>query len=398
MLERYSVKNYKAWLAPVILLMILCLGCAVIVLGQGGTGRETPNVNANKKASSPKRKRPARKPTSTSRSTAPANNRDEEVVDKAKPDDPVASEPAVTERIYWETIRLSTDPKDFKSYLEKYPNGLFAGPARDNLTRLEAAAKPRLETDSAGRTILGSISGSSEAAKPAPKPGSIVTNRLGTTMVYVPAGKFMMGSNNGNADERPVHEVTIKKGFYMGEYEVTQAEYQQLMGNNPSKVKGVRLPVEQVSWEDAQSFIRKLNEKDDRFRFRLPSEAEWEYACRAGTTGDYAGDVKEMAWFSENSGSRTHAGGDKRPNAFGLYDIHGNVWEWCADYYHATYDGAPNDGSVWPVVGLMQYRVTRGGSSGDIALILRSAVRHPITPFDRVPGVGFRVVATARIQ
>lgn len=327
--------NYNPWAAAVIPLMILCLGCMLFALGQGGTGRE-PSAKSNKNPPAPKRTPSSRKTTRTNRPTAPANNRPRQTNDEPK-DDALANE-----RTYWETIRLSSDAEDFKAYLQQYPNGQFAALARNTLRRLETAAKTggKTNSNSEGPIILGSISGSNEAAKPAPKPGSIVRNQMGMELVYVPAGSFMMGSNNGDADEKPVHEVTIKEGFYMGRYEVKQAEWQQVMGNNPSNFKGDNLPVEQVSWDDAQSFISKLNERGDGFKYRLPTEAEWEYACRAGTTGDYAGDVNEMAWFSENSGNKTHTVGGKRPNAWGLADMHGNVWEWCADYYHETYYGA----------------------------------------------------------
>ena len=205
-----------------------------------------------------------------------------------------------------------------------------------------------------------------------------------------------MGSNNGAPDEKPVHEVTIKEGFYMGRYEVTQANWEQVMGTTPSNFKGDNLPVERVSWDDVQSFIRKLNERRDGFNYRLPTEAEWEYACRAGTTGDYAGDLNEMAWFSENSLGQPHAVGGKRPNALGLADMHGNVWEWCADYHHETYYGAPTDGSAWVTGGEMKYRVLRGGSWHGNVSALRSGGRDAAPPEHRNAFLGFRVVAIAR--
>jgi formylglycine-generating enzyme required for sulfatase activity len=210
----------------------------------------------------------------------------------------------------------------------------------------------------------------------------------------------MMGSTNGGTDEKPVHGVTINYSFYMGKYEVSQAQWQAVMGNNPANFKdcGGNCPVEQVSWDDAQSFINKLNESNDGFRYRLPTEAEWEYACRAGTTGDYAGNLSEMAWFSENSGNKTHAVGGKQPNAWGLADMHGNVWEWCQDWYHETYNGAPTDGSAWLSGGEQKSRVVRGGSWGSDATNLRSAYRDNFTPGDRSINLGFRLVAVARTQ
>jgi formylglycine-generating enzyme required for sulfatase activity len=210
----------------------------------------------------------------------------------------------------------------------------------------------------------------------------------------------MMGSPNGSGNEEPVHQVTITQPFYMGKYEVTQVQWQTVMGNNPSDFKdcGGNCPVETVSWTDAQDFISKLNEANDGFTYRLPSEAEWEYACRAGTTGDYySPDVDDIGWYARNSVNKTHAVGGKQPNAFGLYDISGNVWEWCRDLYHKNYDGAPTDGSAWVSVGESQDRVLRGGSWGGNATGLRSASRIG-NPGLRSGDIGFRVVAVARTQ
>jgi formylglycine-generating enzyme required for sulfatase activity len=298
------------------------------------------------------------------------------------------------EQEYWETIKESRDASDFQAYLKEYPQGQYAPLARIKLQRLETAGK----TGSDGGGNAGGVSGATNTAggaKPAAKPGAVVRSQMGMELVYVPAGSFTMGSENGG-DETPVHTVTIREGFYMGKYEVTQAQWQAMMGDNPSKFKGDNLPVETVSWIDAQNFIQKLNALNDGFIYRLPTEAEWEYAARAGTTGDYAGNLDSMAWYGSNSGGKTHAGGTKQPNAFGLYDMHGNVWEWCQDWSHGNYNGAPSDGSAWESGGEQKYRVLRGGSWRYDASSCRSAVRGVGTPDSRDVYIGFRVVALAR--
>ena len=246
-----------------------------------------------------------------------------------------------------------------------------------------------------------------------PSAGTIVRNQMGMELVYVPAGTFMMGSTDAEAQaaveeakrvndnaklewfsrEEPKHQVTIREGFYMGKYVVTQAQWQKVMGNNPSDFKNCdQCPVEEVSWNDAQEFIRKLNAMSDGFAYRLPTEAEWEYAGRAGTTGEYAGNLDAMAWYSENSGGKSHPVGQKQPNAFGLYDMHGNVWEWCQDWYHDSYNGAPIDGSAWESGG-GQKRVMRGGSWLFHADGLRSAARNSAFPVQTGSDGDFRVVA-----
>jgi formylglycine-generating enzyme required for sulfatase activity/tRNA A-37 threonylcarbamoyl transferase component Bud32 len=220
-------------------------------------------------------------------------------------------------------------------------------------------------------------------------------NSIGMEFVLVPAGKFMMGSNAYDS-EKPIHEVTISAAFYMGKYQVTQGEWTAVMGNNPSRFKGDdRLPVETVSWNDCQKFITRLNARQDGYVYRLPSEAEWEYACRAGTTGEYAGELDEMAWYWENSGSKTHPVGEKNANAWGLHDMHGNVWEWCQDGWHENYNGAPTDGRARET-GSDNFRILRGGSWNFVANYCRSALRNYVTPALRSNGYGFRLVA-ARI-
>jgi formylglycine-generating enzyme required for sulfatase activity len=236
------------------------------------------------------------------------------------------------------------------------------------------------------------------AAKPSQTPGAGAQNPIGIELINVPPGSFMMGANDFTTSEKPVHQVTFKEGFYMGKYEVTQAQWQAVMGNNPSTFKkcGGNCPVENVSWNDAQIFLKKLNESDGSFKYRLPTEAEWEYACRAGTKGFYAGNLDAMAWYVKNSGSKTHPVGSRAPNAFGLYDMHGNVYEWCQDNHHETYDGAPSDGSAWSIGGEQNTRMARGGSWNDDPTSVSSFYRAWDSPDNREYILGLRVVAVAR--
>jgi formylglycine-generating enzyme required for sulfatase activity len=182
---------------------------------------------------------------------------------------------------------------------------------------------------------------------------SFITNAFDMEFVWIPAGEFQMGSSDGYDNERPVHTVHIKEPFFMTKYPVTQGQWEAVMGNDPSHFKGdPQRPVENVSWHDVQAFLQALNQKEAGNAYRLPTEAEWEYACRASTTtaysfGDDASQLGEYAWYEENSQERTHSVGQKKPNAWGLYDMHGNVWEWVQDCYHDSYTGAPIDGSAW---------------------------------------------------
>lgn len=214
----------------------------------------------------------------------------------------------------------------------------------------------------------------------------------------IPAGEFMMGSEYGGSDEndeRPVHRVRISQSFELGKYEVTQVQWETVMGQNPSFFKGANLPVESVSWDDVQQFISRVNELDDQFVYRLPTEAEWEYACRAGSTGDYAGNLSAMAWYENNSGKETHPVGQKQPNVWGLYDMHGNVLEWVQDWYgDSYYSGSPTTDPPGPNSGL--YRVFRGGSWYEPAAFCRSADRSHFKPSDRFLILGFRLVRTPK--
>jgi formylglycine-generating enzyme required for sulfatase activity len=209
--------------------------------------------------------------------------------------------------------------------------------------------------------------------------------------VPIPVGEFMMGSDSGEGDEKPRHRVRITKRFEMGKYEVTQAVWGAVMGANPSGFHGDDRPVENVSWNDVQEFLKRLNARNDGYRYRLPTEAEWEYAARAGSTEDRVADLDEVAWHSENSGSETHPVGQKRANGWGLYDMFGNVWEWCADWYYAYYyASSPVDDPQGPTSGSLH--VLRGGSWYYLPGVVRPAFRYRYFPGDRLQVAGFRLV------
>jgi len=217
-------------------------------------------------------------------------------------------------------------------------------------------------------------------------------------LVLIPAGKFLMGSPSGESGrydrEGPQRGVTLSKPFYMGVYEVTQEQYQAMMGNNPSKFKGSTQPVEQVSWDDAVDFCQRLSQKTGG-TVRLPTEAEWEYACRADSRtrfcfGDSDNRLGHYGWYGSNSGSRTHSVGQKKPNDWSLYDMHGNVYEWCADRYGDSYANANAVDPHGPDSGTD--RVLRGGCWFYFPQLCRSAYRAKAGPGHRGYGFGFRVV------
>jgi len=230
-------------------------------------------------------------------------------------------------------------------------------------------------------------------------------------LILVRTGWFMMGSNEGSSIMSPVHKVTIRKPFYLGKYEVTQEQWKEVMGNNPSLFVGPTDPVGMVSWQDCQVFLRKLREIVPTMRFRLPAEAEWEYACRAGSTTEYyfggdPGRLGEYAWCFSNSGDRTHPVGEKKPNAWGFHDMYGNVWEWCQDVSHDGYWGAPTDGRAWEGGGVVHQtlnamvcgqfcvrRVQRDNCWGADASICHSAYRSGDAESYRVAPFGLRVAA-----
>ena len=215
--------------------------------------------------------------------------------------------------------------------------------------------------------------------------------------VWIKPGTFVMGNPKSEADnpffDDKQHSVTLSRGFWMSDHETTQAEYESVMGSNPSLFKGSTLPVEQVSWDDAVSYCARLTVRElaaGRIEagqaYRLPTEAEWEYAARAGTTGEYAGELGSMGWYGDNSGDKTHAVKGKQANGWGLYDMHGNVWEWCSDWW-----GKYPSGSVTDPTGATSgsLRVVRGGCWVDEAGDCRSASRDGLEPGFRILNLGF---------
>ena len=246
------------------------------------------------------------------------------------------------------------------------------------------------------------------ATQPAPAgqltldPGKGVT----MTLAAIPAGTFTMGSPEGEKNrlkgEGPQREVTISKPFRMGVYEVTQEQYEAVTGKNPSIVKGPQNPVECVSWDDAVAFCKTVSGKTGK-TVSLPTEAQWEYACRAGTEtafgfGDAEADLSDYAWYVANGENKTHPVGQKKPNAWGLYDMHGNVLEWCMDYVSDSYAGAkttdPQGPPSW--TGFAPRRILRGGSWFNFPQICRSAYRYGNSPEIRDGYCGFRVVVLSK--
>jgi len=253
-----------------------------------------------------------------------------------------------------------------------------------------------------------------------PEPDPVL--RLFGADQFVPRqpGRFQMGSTDGWPDEAPVHMVEMSRVFEMGKYEVTRAPFRTFVeatGYDAESGDGCWVyttkwerqagaswrntfvgddrPVVCVSWLDAQAMMDWLNRADIRYRYRLPTEAEWEYAARAGTTGKYAGDLDELGWYVANSGGKTHAVGQKRSNAWGLYDMHGNVWEWVQDWYDSAYYGSsPGVDPSGASSGLD--RVLRGGGWHLPAEYARAAIRFNNTPGYRINYLGFRLVRTAR--
>ena len=228
----------------------------------------------------------------------------------------------------------------------------------------------------------------------------LITNSIGMDLVLLPAGSFVMGGDwdaeQADENELPQHEVTFNQPFYIGRTPVTQSQWEAVMGTNPSEFRDSSHPVETVSHEDAAKFLKQLNQSEDNPGYRLPTEAEWEYAARAGSASTYCfgpqvAKLHEYAWFQKNSARATHPVGQLAPNDWGLYDMHGNVHEWCADWFDRTYYArSPGTDPRGPRKGVA--RALRGGDWGSEAWYCRCAIRSLSAPTRRSPRVGFRIV------
>lgn len=245
-------------------------------------------------------------------------------------------------------------------------------------------------------------SGAPEHPSTTPAPMKTATIDLGggvkMEFVLIQPGSFVMGTDEDNdpdSDASPPRRVTLTQPFYLGKYEVTQEQWEKVLGSNPSHFRGAKRPVETVSWNACQEFLVKLQERTGR-KFALPTEAQWEFACRAGTRtpwsfGDSDAAMGDYAWNRDNSGQTTHAVGEKKPNAWGLCDMHGNVAEWCADWYAKhTYARSDATDPAGPSSG--DSRVLRGGAWGDDSGYLRCTYRNCNGPDGANDGIGFRCV------
>ena len=304
--------------------------------------------------------------------------------------------------VYVDGVKVGQSPRVF--------NGVLVGTHNVEIRKSGYTTSRQTVTISEGQTasISGSLTSSaSSSGTNALSSGSSslsgnaltipVKNGINIEMIKVEAGSFNMGATpemeNPHKDQKPVHRVTMTNDYYIGKYEVTQALWQAVMGSNPSYFKGDDLPVEKVSWNDCQDFISKLNAMTGK-RFRLPTEAEWEYAARGGKKSrgyQYSGSntLGDVAWYSDNSGKKTHAVGTKQPNELGIYDMTGNVWEWCQDWY-GSYSRSPQTNPTGAVRG--SFRVGRGGSWYLSAWNCRSSYRDFGTPVSRYIYQGLRLV------
>ncbi len=325
-----------------------------------------------------------------------------------------AAGPSAAEREdrFWDSALKIGNRDAYEAYLSEYPKGRYAALARAAIARLGqagvVAAAPAPVVAAAPSALAPRPAPAAAAPPPSPParaglgaPGTVFKDcEVCPEMVVIPGGSFLMGSplGAGDDDERPQRRVTIAP-FALGRTEVTQAQWFAVMGTRPSRFKGDNLPVDLVSWNDAQEFVQRLSSMTDR-RYRLPSEAEWEYAARAGSQGAYSfgDDEKQLGQYAWYGGIFTKPGrsqpvGHKQANAFGLYDMHGNVWEWVEDCWNGSYVGAPADGRAW-TSGECGRRVLRGGSWHSFPRNMRAAYRFGNDMSIRDVVYGLRVART----
>ncbi len=294
--------------------------------------------------------------------------------------------PVILRDCLWETTEL----RDFQVVLKDgdpiAPSDAFAHAAREIFRVVTLRTHTLNLLRHKEEKLFGKPKNPKESKPAKPKKGKKGKSRetddpFHPLMVFIPGGSFEMGDTFGGGDDRekPVHWVIIRN-FHLCKYPVTKAQWRKIMGNNPSLFQGSdQSPVENISWEDTQYFIQKLNAQTGK-KYRLPTESEWEYAAKGGLQSRgflYAGgnDPGTVGWFSDNSAQKTHPVGQKAPNELGFYDMSGNIWEWCEDTWHDTYDGAPGDGSAWTIGDYPNRQVVRGGAWNFKEYFCRSSFR-----------------------
>ncbi|MDP8206412.1 MAG: SUMF1/EgtB/PvdO family nonheme iron enzyme [Candidatus Electryonea clarkiae] len=321
--------------------------------------------------------------------------------------------PVVTD-LAWSCLDPNGDPLNYSIYLGLQNNPpLIASNISDTtfsvkMLQLGEIYYWKIEADDANGGFSTSNISHFRTHEPDAREFQLGNSGESISMIHIEPGVFRMGSGyeepDFETDEQPPHEVTINNGFWIGKYEITQDQWEAVAGNNPSGFSGYYdLPVENVSWEAINdTFFTAVNSLDSSFIWRLPTEAEWEYVCRAGTSTRYfwgedldQNELGNYAWFLDKGMNRTHSVGGKKPNPWGLYDILGNVDEWCEDWYHLNYYGAPEDGSSWLTPAGVR-RVCRGGSWQSMYLECRSARKSRELPVNHNSGIGFRIIRIDR--
>lgn len=285
----------------------------------------------------------------------------------------------------WNLIKESKHAEDFEQYASAFPNSELAVAARLRAAQLKRDTTPEPlpsapPTNPGGSALRHDDSGQHTAGEVWRNP----TDRL--AYVWIPSGRFEMGCSPGDSecegDEKPAHEVTISRGFWMGQTPVTQEAYQRVTGSNPSHFKGETLPVDSVTWGESKRYCELVGG-------RLPTEAEWEHGARAGSAESRYGSLDAIGWYSSNSGGTTHPVGQKQANAWGLYDMLGDVWQWTADWY-VSYSAGEERDPAGPQSG--ERRVLRGGSWGGNPTVVRVSYHYVYEPTIRNNVIGFRCV------